>query len=984
MVFIATPNHKTLTLNLNPKTTTLLALKHQIQQTSLMPISHQRLFLSQSLHLSTQNDAALLSDLGIGPLSTLTLHTPFLGGTQPHRYAFLTAKPPPNYVAGLGRGATGFTTRSDIGPARSTPPPIGAVRENPDDEDKGYDENQKFDEFEGNDMGLFANAEYDEDDDAADAVYAAVDERMDSRRKERREAKKKEMEEKSDAENPKKTPEELKRKLRSVSVKEWESLPEMGDYSWKNRKRRKFESFVPVPDTLFEKARLERQHVASVDPMSTDLTALGEGKGTVMKLKLDRLSVSGLTSVDPKGYLSGLLSMNMNVSTSSDVSDIKKTRQLYRSVRESKPKDPCGWIAAARLEEMVGKLKEAREIIKQGCHMCPKNEDVWLEACRLVTPSEAKVVVAMGVKQIPNSVDLWMRAVDLEHDKSNKKKVLWKALDQSNENLRCVRLWKAVMDLCHEDDKDMKVLLHRAVEVCPLEVQFWVALARSESYEAAKMILNNARVHLPKERAIWVEAAKLEEARGNVSKVGKIIERGIKLLQEQGLVNFRETWMKEAEKVERAGHVAVCQAIIQNSVGVGVEEEDRKRTWLADAEEYMKSGSIETARAIYAHALTVFLTKKSVWRKAAMLEKSHGTKESLDALLRRAVKYLPQVEFFWLMAAKENWLAGDVNAARMILEEASKSLPNSEEIMLAAFKLEFENHEQERARMILDKTRARVDSGRVWMKSAILQRELGNSDEEKKFLEEGLKCFPSFFKLWLMLGQLEERLSHFEKAKAAYESGLKHCSNCIPLWLSLANLEEQRNGLSKARAVLTTARKKNSRNPELWLAAVRAELRHGNKREADTLMAKALQEQECPNSGILWAASIGMVPGPQRKTRSLDAYKYCGKEDPHVNAAVAKLLWHERKIDRARTKLNLAVTHAPDIGDFWTLYYKFELQNGTEDTRKDVLERCVAAQPKHGEKWQTISKAVENWHQPTEAILKKAVKEDAATAQNQQ
>jgi hypothetical protein len=28
---------------------------------------------------------------------------------------------PSNYVAGLGRGATGFTTRSDIGPARLAP-----------------------------------------------------------------------------------------------------------------------------------------------------------------------------------------------------------------------------------------------------------------------------------------------------------------------------------------------------------------------------------------------------------------------------------------------------------------------------------------------------------------------------------------------------------------------------------------------------------------------------------------------------------------------------------------------------------------------------------------------------------------------------------------------------------------------------------------------------------------------------------------------
>lgn len=33
---------------------------------------------------------------------------------------FIGKPAPPNYVAGLGRGATGFTTRSDIGPARES------------------------------------------------------------------------------------------------------------------------------------------------------------------------------------------------------------------------------------------------------------------------------------------------------------------------------------------------------------------------------------------------------------------------------------------------------------------------------------------------------------------------------------------------------------------------------------------------------------------------------------------------------------------------------------------------------------------------------------------------------------------------------------------------------------------------------------------------------------------------------------------------
>ena len=61
---------------------------------------------------------------------------------------------------------------------------------------------------------------------------------------------------------------------------------------------------------------------------------------------------------------------------------------------------------------------------------------------------------------------------------------------------------------------------------------------------------------------------------------------------------------------------------MKNSIGIGVDDEDQKRTWVADAEECKKRGSIETVRAIYAHAFTV----KSIWLKAAQLEKSHKTR----------------------------------------------------------------------------------------------------------------------------------------------------------------------------------------------------------------------------------------------------------------------------------------------------------------------------------------------------------------------
>ncbi len=42
-----------------------------------------------------------------------------------------------------------------------------------------------------------------------------------------------------------------------------------------------------------------------------------------------------------------------------------------------------GWIAAARLEEVTGRMQTARNTIMRGCEVCPKNEDVWLEAARL-------------------------------------------------------------------------------------------------------------------------------------------------------------------------------------------------------------------------------------------------------------------------------------------------------------------------------------------------------------------------------------------------------------------------------------------------------------------------------------------------------------------------------------------------------------------------------------------------------------------------
>lgn len=269
-IFLRTLENKTLALNLNPNSTSLETLQLTIEQKSGTPINLQRIFLSGRRLIGTQNSEKTLINLGIQSNSYLSLEIPVLGGMQAPvapkpRLEFLSSKPPPNYVAGLGRGATGFTTRSDIGTAARIAPGLpggvgrgrgkgkedeGGAEYDDADEEKGYDENQAFDEFEGNDLGLLGTSAEDDDDIEADRVWKAIDERMESRKKDKKEAKLKQEIKEFNASNLKITEQfsDLKRKLETVSAEEWDSIPEAVELT-KRIKTRRFESFVPVPDT---------------------------------------------------------------------------------------------------------------------------------------------------------------------------------------------------------------------------------------------------------------------------------------------------------------------------------------------------------------------------------------------------------------------------------------------------------------------------------------------------------------------------------------------------------------------------------------------------------------------------------------------------------------------------------------------------------------------------------------------------------------
>eukprot|EP00050_Salpingoeca_kvevrii_P012075 m.20269 g.20269 ORF g.20269 m.20269 type:complete len:929 (-) comp3819_c0_seq1:89-2875(-) len=919
-----------------------------------------------------------------------------------NKLAFMNQEGPPGYVPGVGRGATGFTTRSDIGPARSAADAPDERHAKRDGEDASENLNESnYDKFSGYGGSLFASGPYDNEDIEADRVYDAIDMRQDERRKEHRERRELQELAKYRTERPKIQQQfaDLKRQLEDVTEDEWDNIPDVADIGKKMPKRKRVEKFTDASE-LFVRMAAERSGTAGAlddrqqkygglqTPMpgtqtlmpsysgDLDLGEIGRARNTMMGVKLDQVSdsVTGQTVVDPKSYVTDLNSlMPKNVG---DIGDVKRGRMLLQSVRTTNPKHAPAWIASAGLEEVTGRIQAARNIIMKGCEECPNSEEIWLEAARLLPPEQAKAAIAQGARNVPKSVKIWICAAELESETDVKRRVFRKALEHVSDS---VVLWKAAVDL--ESEENARILLGRAVECCPTSTELWLALANLETYEEAQKVLNRARKAIPSDRLIWIAGARLQEAAGHMERIDTLINRGITAIQKHMQIGQdqwsqeREEWIKEAENCEKQGSIATAAAIISNIVGRGVEEEDLKETWMEDADSLVARECYHCARAVYARALAKFSDDEDIWLRSAFFEKEHGTAQSLDEHLLQAVKHCPQAETLWLMAAKSQWLAGDVSQARRTLEEAFGANENSEDIWLAAVKLESENNEFERARLLLAGAREKAKTARVWMKSARLDWVLGNIDEAERVLSKAVELHPDFDKLWMMQGQIKAQCGDFDAARAMYTQGRRQCPQSIPLWRLAAQLEVKCGNFTKARAILDKARLRIPKCPELWYESIHVELAANLKANAEALLARALQD--CPTSGLVWSLAIEMAPKPQRKTRSVDAHKKC-ENDPLVLLAIARFFVTERKISKARDWFHRTVKLSPDLGDAWAYYYKFELNHGTERQQEDVLAHCIAAEPHHGEVWQSISKDPANWRLSTKDILLLTAKELAA------
>ncbi|TGJ82228.1 hypothetical protein E0Z10_g6538 [Xylaria hypoxylon] len=929
------------------------------------------------------------------------------------RRDFLSQPAPENYVAGLGRGATGFTTRSDLGPAREGPSEdqikealakraaqlgfsdalTGKKKDQAaEEEDNNTNTNDERFQDPDNEVGLFAGGIYDKDDDEADRIYREIDEKMDKRRRVRREAREQTEREEYERKNPKISQQfaDLKRGLESITEDEWAALPEVGDLTGRNKRARqaRHQRFYAVPDSVLAAASGAGELGTTVaddgtasastgvstngtDGTVTDFAKIGQARDKVLQVRLDQASQNGTatsgsaTSVDPKGYLTSLAKSQLPESAA-QVGDINRVRDLLESVIKTNPNNAPGWIAAARVEELAGKIVAARNVISRGCDHCPKSEDVWLENIRLNDQRNARIIAANAIKKNNRSVRLWVEAMKLEDDARSKKRVIRHALDHIPES---EALWKEAVNL-EEDPDDAKLLLAKATELVPGSVDLWLALARLETPENAQKVLNRARKHRPTSHEIWIAAARLQEQLGEGEKVN-VMKRAAQVLAKESAMLKRDEWITEAEKCEEEGAIITCGAIIRETLGYGLDEDDdRKESWLEDARGSVDRGMYETARAIYAYALRVFPTSKTIWLAAADLERNYGKREDLWQVLEKAVNAVPHSEVLWMMLAKEKWQAGEVNNARCVLARAFQQNPNNEDIWLAAVKLEAENDQTEQARGLLKQARQEAPTDRVWMKSVAFERQLNNLDEALDLVQQALNLFPTYPKLWMMKGHIYEDLGKKPQAREAYGTGVKAVPSSVPLWLLYSRLEESMGLLPKARSVLDRARLAVPKSPELWCESVRLELRAGDTKQAESLMERARRDVPKNKQGVLWAEKIWhLTERKQRKPRAVEAVKEA-ENDPVLLVAVARIFWGERRLDKAQNWFERALVRDSDLGDSWAWYYKFLVEHGTPEKREEVVKKCVSVEPRHGEVWQRVAKDPKNARRGIEEILK--------------
>lgn len=678
---------------------------------------------------------------------------------------FIGKPAPPGYIAGVGRGATGFTTRSDLGPARE-PSAIASSssashsRNHGDDgdEESEYLNEANYDDFAGYKGSLFNKEDpYEEDDKEADRIYEEIDKHLDERGKALREKKRRTELKLYRQVMPKIQHQfsDLVEDMKQVSEVEWVNLPEVGDS--RNRKQRvaKPDKYTPLPESLLaEQARISSggETLLYIHPNIEDMN---ECRSSIISTTLNlasRTVDNEVKTTDQEKYLEELDSSKQL----KRADNLQQRRGLYETMLKTRDKSIKAkvYLMYIELEERAGKLSNARSLAMKACEECPSRVELWCEAVRLHPIDKSKQIMINALRAQPKSLILWLKAAELESEESNKRNVYQKArilIPQEPE------IWykSAQVEISAGNLPDAKRLLEFGVAEFPNNPEFQTTLAQIEDMMASKSNIVSSTCSLavktePDELSATDQVTYREASDSSKhSKKGDDLEE--RRAHHENMLKTKDKSMKAKvylmyiELEERAGKLSNARSLAMKACEecpLSVE------VWL----EAVRLHPIDRAKQIMTNALGALPKSLTLWMKAADLECDTSNKIKV---YEKARNYIPKEPEIWYQSAQLEISAGNLREAIQILKLGLMSCKTSIDLWLNLANLREKSESIPIARSTLEKARHyNPHNARLYMESARLEiraflhgsnRYKGSSDTTRRpdladsFIAEGIK-----------------------------------------------------------------------------------------------------------------------------------------------------------------------------------------------------------------------------------------------------
>ena len=733
-----------------------------------------------------------------------------------------SAAVPANYVAGVGRGAMGFTTRSDIGPARIAPavptPPVmgvpitagidpqfgvapvgyvagrgrgmgelaraqgelpgaappsapGGFGRDDGEGDRGDYSESNYDEFSGYSGSLFANyGQYDDDDREADKIYASVDDAMEARRKRVR---------------------ERQMLLEQQQKKNKGSLGTSGSGGVPARIA---DQFADLKRDLATVSAFEWESIPEVGDHSLKLKQ-SRKKETFMPLP-DNIIASAAAlrggeitnAVDPSLLADGSTSVMMGGGYKSVVGGLAEARgteltskldKMSDSISGQTVVDPKGYLTSLNSMKIssaaeIGDIKKARVLLQSVTTTNPRHGPGWIAAARVEElankMTQARKVILQGCENCPDSEDVWIEAARL-HPPDTAKAILANGASALPSS---VKIWMKAADL-ETTDVRKKAVLRRALEYVPNSVTLWKAAIELESAADARVMLSRAVECVPTSVDMWLALAKLETHEN----ARKVLNRA-----REAIPTERATWITAAKLEEAHGNGKLVGKIVEKMVASLAQYQVviKRDEWIQEAIDCERSGAVLTCQAIVKHTIGLGVDaedKRTTWMddaESALTQQSPPALETARAILQVALTEFPTKKAIWQQAAMVEKEYGTTARLEAVLKDGVTHCPHAEVLWLMAAKEKWLGGLVPDARAILiEAFKANPKSEQIWLAAAKLEWENDERERARHLLGRARERVvdPPSERIWMKSALLERELCDFDRCLALLDEAIK-------------------------------------------------------------------------------------------------------------------------------------------------------------------------------------------------------------------